>query len=77
MSSIFHSAIVKLVRGMHYVYKKTLSRVFGNACRFHPYCSDYAVLAIEKHGVFKGGYLTIRRILRCNPLCEGGEDPVP
>ncbi len=49
----------------------------GNACRFHPSCSHYGIEAIEKHGAIKGSYLTIKRILRCQPLCKGGLDPVP
>ena len=42
-----------------------------------PTCSEYAYQAIEKYGVFKGGFLSIKRILRCNPFCKGGFDPVP
>ncbi len=46
-------------------------------CRFCPTCSEYAIIAIEKHGAAKGGLLAIWRILRCNPFCKGGYDPVP
>ena len=49
----------------------------GSCCRFTPTCSQYALEAIEKYGAFKGGYLAMRRILRCHPLCKGGYDPVP
>ena len=77
MKGVFHGLVMKFVRAAHYAYKRTLSRVFGNACRFTPYCSDYAVEALDKHGVLKGMYLTFRRILKCHPLSEGGEDPVP
>ena len=47
------------------------------ACRFVPTCSEYAYTAIERFGVIKGGALSLWRIMRCNPLCKGGYDPVP
>ncbi|HPB80569.1 MAG TPA: membrane protein insertion efficiency factor YidD [Spirochaetota bacterium] len=59
------------------VYKVLLSPVLPPACRFYPTCSDYAVGAIKKHGPFRGLYMAVKRILRCNPFCEGGYDPVP
>ena len=49
----------------------------GSCCRFVPTCSEYAMQAIEKYGALKGGYLALRRILRCNPFHPGGYDPVP
>ncbi len=64
-------------KGMIRVYQVTLSPVLPSACRFYPTCSQYGYEAFEKHGVFKGGYLTIKRIARCQPLCKGGYDPVP
>ncbi len=48
-----------------------------NTCRFEPTCSNYAIIAIDRFGIIKGSYLTIKRILRCNPFCKGGNDPVP
>ena len=48
-----------------------------SACRFYPTCSNYALEAINKHGIVKGGWYSFRRIVRCNPLCKGGYDPVP
>ena len=48
-----------------------------NSCRFVPTCSNYAIEAIERFGSIKGSYLTIRRILRCNPFGKSGYDPVP
>ncbi len=48
-----------------------------NKCRFYPTCSNYAIEAISKYGFIKGWYLAIKRILRCNPLCKCGYDPVP
>lgn len=47
------------------------------SCRFYPSCSNYSIQAIEKYGVFKGGWLTAKRIIRCHPFNPGGYDPVP
>ncbi|MBK3496106.1 membrane protein insertion efficiency factor YidD [Viridibacillus sp. YIM B01967] len=58
-------------------YQKAISPLTPPTCRFYPTCSNYGLEAIEKHGAFKGTYLAIRRILRCNPLHPGGYDPVP
>lgn len=58
-------------------YKKLLSPLLGSRCRFHPTCSTYARVAIARHGAARGAVLTIWRILRCQPLCTGGFDPVP
>ncbi len=59
------------------LYKVVLSPLLPPACRFYPTCSEYALEAIRKHGSLKGLYLTVWRLLRCHPLCEGGFDPVP
>jgi putative membrane protein insertion efficiency factor len=59
------------------LYQKVHPAFFRGCCRFHPTCSNYGIEAIEKHGVFKGAGLTIWRILRCQPFCKGGFDPVP
>ncbi|MDR1689297.1 MAG: membrane protein insertion efficiency factor YidD [Clostridiales bacterium] len=58
-------------------YKKYISPVLPNACRFYPTCSVYAFEAVDKYGVLKGLFLACKRILRCNPFCKGGYDPVP
>jgi hypothetical protein len=58
-------------------YQRTLSRVLPPSCRFYPSCSEYGVQALQKYGVFKGGWLTVKRIARCHPLNPGGYDPVP
>jgi putative membrane protein insertion efficiency factor len=65
--------LVSLLRG----YKRWLSPLLGPRCRFTPTCSEYAMLAIERFGVVKGGWLAGRRVLRCHPLHPGGHDPVP
>ena len=48
-----------------------------NYCKYIPSCSEYGITAINTYGCFKGSYLTIKRIIRCNPLAKGGYDPVP
>jgi putative membrane protein insertion efficiency factor len=58
-------------------YKRAISPLLPPSCRFHPTCSEYAYEAVEKHGVIKGGRLATWRLLRCNPFCTGGWDPVP
>ena len=59
------------------LYQKHVSPALPRACRFTPTCSAYAIEAIQKRGAFVGTLLSIWRILRCNPLCKGGYDPVP
>jgi uncharacterized protein len=58
-------------------YKKFISPVLPPSCRFYPTCSEYAVEAVSRFGVIKGGLLSVKRLLRCNPYCRGGFDPVP
>ncbi len=57
-------------------YKYLISPILPSSCRFYPSCSEYALEAFNKYGFFKGLWLTIKRIGRCHPLCEGGYDPV-
>jgi putative membrane protein insertion efficiency factor len=59
------------------MYQKHISPRLGPRCRFYPTCSAYAYNAIERFGVFWGGFLAFWRLLRCNPLFKGGYDPVP
>lgn len=58
-------------------YRKFISPLKLPCCRFVPTCSEYALEALRVHGFFKGLALTVWRVLRCNPLCRGGYDPVP
>ncbi len=58
-------------------YRLLLSPTLGGACRFEPSCSVYAIEALERHGAGYGSYLTVRRLVRCQPWCQGGHDPVP
>ena len=59
------------------IYQITLSPWIGNSCRYTPTCSNYGIEAIRKYGFFKGGWLTFKRILSCNPWGGSGYDPVP
>lgn len=72
--SIIKRVMIFLIR----TYQLTLSPRFSHgACRYTPTCSQYAIEAIEVHGVFKGSALAVWRIMRCNPFFKGGYDPVP
>jgi len=71
-----HFARILLI-GLIKLYQYTLGAILPDSCRFTPTCSDYVVQATRKHGALKGGWLGIKRILRCNPYCKGGHDPVP
>jgi len=59
------------------LYQVTLSPYLGKSCRYVPTCSNYGIEAIGKYGFFKGGWLTFKRILSCNPWGGSGYDPVP
>jgi len=59
------------------LYKKGISPYLPPSCRFTPTCSEYAMEALERFGFFKGGWLSLKRLLRCQPLHKGGYDPVP
>ena len=59
------------------VYQLTLSPLIGRQCRYTPTCSHYGIEAIRKHGPWRGGWLTFKRILSCNPWGGSGYDPVP
>lgn len=65
--------LIGLVKG----YRFLLSPWLGSACRFTPTCSAYSLEALERHGAAVGSYLTVARLARCHPWCDGGIDPVP
>jgi putative membrane protein insertion efficiency factor len=62
-----------MIRG----YQKAISPLFPASCRFVPTCSQYGYEAIQHYGAIRGGYMAVRRILRCHPFHPGGYDPVP
>ncbi|WP_296096294.1 membrane protein insertion efficiency factor YidD [Dialister sp.] len=63
--------------GMIRFYRSFISPLKPPCCRFTPTCSEYALQAIEKYGALKGSWLAVKRIIRCNPFCKGGYDPLP
>lgn len=74
MGRLIKAAVLAPVR----LYRRYLSPLKPTpSCRFHPTCSQYAIEAVERHGVLVGGCLSIWRVLRCNPFNKGGYDPVP
>ncbi|MES9944895.1 membrane protein insertion efficiency factor YidD [Candidatus Thiodiazotropha sp. CDECU1] len=67
----------RIVISLIKLYQTILSPFVGQHCRFYPSCSSYALEALEKHGVVRGLWLSIKRVSRCHPWHEGGVDPVP
>lgn len=67
------SMVLLAIRG----YRRFISPALPPSCRFTPTCSAYALTAIERHGVVRGGWLAVKRIARCHPWNPGGYDPVP
>lgn len=64
--------VLYVIRG----YRRFISPLLPPSCRFHPTCSHYALQAFEKYGIFKGSWLTIRRLIKCHPYHPGGFDPL-
>ena len=76
LSVLYHlprRALMTLVKA----YRLLLSPWLGSACRFEPTCSAYSLQALEQHGAIAGATLTLYRLVRCQPWCQGGHDPVP
>ena len=66
-----------VVVGLLRLYQRVISPMYGPTCRFYPSCSQYALIAVERHGVLRGTALAAWRLLRCNPWNAGGVDDVP
>jgi putative membrane protein insertion efficiency factor len=73
LSQALQVALIALISG----YRRWLSPLLGPRCRFIPSCSAYGLEAIQRHGPWRGGWLTLRRLLRCHPFTPCGCDPVP
>lgn len=67
----------RLLTGLVRFYQLAMSPYIAPSCRYTPTCSEYTIESIEKHGIFRGTWLALRRIGRCHPGFEGGYDPVP
>ena len=77
MASAFSRALSWPLIGLVKLYRLAISPWLGMNCRFQPTCSEYAIEALQKHGVFKGSWLAAKRIGRCHPWGGSGYDPVP
>jgi uncharacterized protein len=75
--NLIHQTLKTVFIGLLRLYQIVISPMLGSNCRFTPTCSSYAIEAIQKHGVARGAWLTIKRISRCHPYHAGGFDPVP
>lgn len=73
MNKVLSFPLVLLIK----VYQLIISPYLPNACRYTPTCSQYGIDALKKHGPFKGGWLTLKRFISCNPWGGHGHDPVP
>ncbi len=73
LSSLPQRLLLALIR----FYRGAISPYLPRSCRYTPTCSQYALEAVQKYGALKGGWLALRRILRCHPFHPGGYDPVP
>lgn len=67
----------RILTGLIWIYQKMISPLFPSCCRFYPTCSAYMKEAVRRYGALRGGWLGLRRFLRCNPFCKGGVDPLP
>ena len=74
---MIEAPFIWILRSLIRLYKRLISPLLPAACRFHPTCSSYADEALERHGLLRGSAYAPWRILRCNPFCDGGLDPVP
>ena len=70
---MMRALLIGVVKG----YRLILSPWLGSACRFEPTCSAYSLQALQQHGAAAGAWLTLGRLARCHPWCDGGVDPVP
>ncbi len=74
---IIRKILILIPLGIVYFYRYVISPHTPRSCRYTPSCSEYSIEALKVHGLFKGGFLAIKRILSCNPIGGSGFDPVP
>ena len=77
MLSKINKTIAFVFVGLIALYQKWISPLSGPSCRFIPSCSAYGIEAVTKHGPWRGGWLTLKRLSKCHPLTPSGYDPVP
>lgn len=70
---MFRALLIRIIK----LYQYLISPLMAPACRFTPSCSQYSIEVLAKHGVFRGSWLSLKRLLRCNPWNHGGYDPAP
>jgi putative membrane protein insertion efficiency factor len=73
LKTLLIQPLLWLIRG----YQLTIAPMLGPRCRFYPSCSEYSMESLRRHGLFRGLWLTVRRLGRCHPWHPGGFDPVP
>ena len=73
ISNLLKLLIINIIK----IYQRFISPFFPSSCKFSPSCSRYGIEAINKHGAIRGSYLTVKRVLKCNPWNNGGYDPIP
>lgn len=73
MKKVLIAPFIVLIKG----YQRFISPLFPPQCRYTPSCSQYTLTALQRHGIFKGGWLSLKRIASCNPWGGHGHDPVP
>lgn len=77
LAELISALAVRLLQAPILLYRLVVSPLIGPRCRFAPSCSEYAMLALARHGPLRGSWLALRRVTRCHPLNAGGHDPVP
>lgn len=70
---MFRALLIRIIK----LYQYLISPLMAPTCRFTPSCSQYSIDVLAKHGVFRGSWLSLKRLLRCNPWNHGGYDPAP
>lgn len=75
-TGVSRTARLVVICAIH-IYQGMIRPFLIGSCKFHPTCSNYAAQAVQAHGVVRGGWLALRRLLRCHPFGPGGPDPVP